>query len=402
MTASNPTGRIVLLGATGYTGALTARALLGHGRRPLLAARSADKLAALAAELAPATSEAATAEAATAEAATLETATLETAVVDVTDAAAVARLVGPGDVLVTTVGPFARFGRSALDAAVGAGAAYLDSTGEPGFIREVFERYAAPARESGAVLLPAFGYDYVPGNLAGGLAVASARSAVTKVEIGYFLDAASSRALGSGMSSGTAATLLLGMGDPGYAYRGGALVSEVMGRRHLAFPVGGSRRGAVGVGSTEALSLPRVYPHLRDVGAYLGWFGPASRVLQGLSYVLPAPGSEGRVAQASARGRAKLAQRFLDNTGRGPDATARAKVGTRVAALAYDRTGKVVGRAELAGGNPYAFTAEILAWAAARAADGKIGGPGVLGPLEAFSLADLLDGVRAAGLRQVG
>ena len=44
-------GRIVLFGATGYTGDLTARALVAQGAQPVLAARSADRLAALAAEL---------------------------------------------------------------------------------------------------------------------------------------------------------------------------------------------------------------------------------------------------------------------------------------------------------------------------------------------------------------
>ncbi|MGH3991285.1 MAG: NAD(P)H-binding protein, partial [Pseudonocardiaceae bacterium] len=44
-------GRIVVFGATGYTGRLTAEALVERGRRPVLAGRSAGKLAALAADL---------------------------------------------------------------------------------------------------------------------------------------------------------------------------------------------------------------------------------------------------------------------------------------------------------------------------------------------------------------
>ena len=44
-------GRIVLFGATGYTGRLTAEAMVERGLRPVLAARSRDKLEALAAEL---------------------------------------------------------------------------------------------------------------------------------------------------------------------------------------------------------------------------------------------------------------------------------------------------------------------------------------------------------------
>src|SRR5688572_24946562 len=90
VSVSQPTGRIVLLGATGFTGALTARALCRLGRRPVLAARSAEKLDRLASELAGGHGP------------------LETALADVTDPASVAALVGRGDVLVSTVGPFRR------------------------------------------------------------------------------------------------------------------------------------------------------------------------------------------------------------------------------------------------------------------------------------------------------
>ena len=44
-------GRIVVFGATGYTGRLTVEALIERGQHPVLAGRSATKLADLAAEL---------------------------------------------------------------------------------------------------------------------------------------------------------------------------------------------------------------------------------------------------------------------------------------------------------------------------------------------------------------
>ena len=147
-------GRIVLFGATGYTGRLTAEAMAERGLRPLLAARSAERLEELAAELGPG---------------------FETATADVADPPSVTALVEAGDVLVSTVGPFVRWGGPAAAAASAVGAHYLDSTGEPPFIREVFERYGAAAEKSGAGMLTAFGYDWVPGNLAGALALAPGR-----------------------------------------------------------------------------------------------------------------------------------------------------------------------------------------------------------------------------------
>ena len=111
---------------------------------------------------------------------------------DVTDPRSVRGLLGRGDVLVTTVGPFLRLGQAAVDAAVDAGAVYLDSTGEPPFVRRRLRaRTAVRAAATGAALIPAFGLDYVPGNLAAALALAEAGGRAHRVDVGYSLDGAS-------------------------------------------------------------------------------------------------------------------------------------------------------------------------------------------------------------------
>jgi short subunit dehydrogenase-like uncharacterized protein len=169
-------GRIVLFGATGYTGDLTARALVDRGVRPVLAARSRERLDALSAELGG----------------------LETRLADVAAPGTLAGLVERGDVLVSTVGPFMRLGAPAVEAAIAAGAHYLDSTGEGPFIRSVFERHGPAAEAAGSGLVTAFGYDWVPGNLAGALALREAGERATSVDIGYFL----SGSTGAGTASG--------------------------------------------------------------------------------------------------------------------------------------------------------------------------------------------------------
>src|SRR3978361_621396 len=103
-------GRIVLFGATGYTGELVARALVARGARPVLAGRASAR--------GPAR---------------------QTRVADVARPETVRALVEKGDVLVATVGPFVRWGAPAIEAAIDAGAHYIDSTGEPAFIRRVFD-----------------------------------------------------------------------------------------------------------------------------------------------------------------------------------------------------------------------------------------------------------------------
>jgi len=191
-------GRIVLFGATGYTGELLARTLVGSGATPVLAARSAERLARLAVELGG----------------------LETHVADVTDPATVRALVERGDVLISTVGPFARWGEPAIRAAIDAGATYFDTTGEPAFIRRVFEHHGPAAARAGTALLTAFGFDFVPGNLAAELALQVAGPAATRLDVGYF-------STGSGnISGGTRASSAGAVLASSFALHGGRLLTE--------------------------------------------------------------------------------------------------------------------------------------------------------------------------------
>jgi short subunit dehydrogenase-like uncharacterized protein len=365
-------GRIVLFGATGYTGRLTAEALAGRGARPLLAARDGDALALLADRLGG----------------------LDTAVADVTEPATVRSLVEEGDVLVSTVGPFLRWGDAALDAAIEARATYIDSTGEPGFIRRVFEAEGPRAERAGAALLTAFGYDWVPGNLAGGLALRAAGERATRLRIGYFV---SGRRQPGSLSGGTRASLAGVMLDPQFSHRGGLLVEERAAVRVASFEVQGRRRLGVSVGSSEAFALPRLHPGLRDVEVYLGWFGSLSRAMQGVSLASAGLARLGPARRAFEAG----TRRFVKGSTGGPDAEARAEAGSEVVAEAVDASGETVAAIRLTGINVYDFTARILAWAAERAADGEVRGVGALGPVDGFGLDELEAGAAQSGLEKV-
>jgi short subunit dehydrogenase-like uncharacterized protein len=263
-------GRIVLYGDTGYTGRLTAQAMVARGARPVLAGRDAGRLNALSARLSGAVGGPA----------------LEIAVAGTEEPAALRELIGVGDVLVSTAGPFLKVGRAAVAAAVDAGAVYLDSNGEPPFIRAVFEEHGPRAQRAGAALLTAFGYDYVPGNLAGALALSAAGPAATRVDVGYFVRGDMRRAASAGTRASAAGVLL----EPGYTFRGGRIVSERAAARVRSFEVGGKIREAFSIGSSEHFALPRLQrvtgtadgdaaaSNLRDVGVYLGWFGGATRI----------------------------------------------------------------------------------------------------------------------------
>ena len=361
-------GRIVLFGATGFTGELTARAVVARGARPLLAGRSAQRLRALADQLGG---------------------DLETAVVDATApgaATTLAALAGPGDVLLCTVGPFMRWGETGVQAAIAAGAHYLDSTGEPPFIRTVFDRHGAAARRAGSGLLTAFGYDYVPGNLAGALALREAGERAVRVDIGYFVAGRG----GAQASGGTRASAVGMLAEPGYAFRAGRLVSE-RAARHVRDIDG---RPAISTGATEQFALPRVHPGLRDVGVWLGWFGPASRPLQAIStataLATKLPGVRGAIGAAAGR--------FVKGSTGGPGEQTRERARSLIVAIASDDGGAPLATVRLEGCNPYDFTAGMLAWGALRAADGGLLGAGALGPVDGFGLDALQEGAAEAGI----
>jgi short subunit dehydrogenase-like uncharacterized protein len=361
-------GRIVLFGATGYTGRLTAGALVRRGARPVLAARSKETLEKLADELGG----------------------LEHETADVARPESVRDLVEKGDVLLTTVGPFKRWGAAAAEAAVKQGAHYIDSTGEPPFIREVFERYGPAASRTGCGMLTAFGYDWVPGNLAGALALREAGEEAERVDVGYYMTGGTSDA----MSGGTRASLAGVIAEPSFAWRDGRIVTERGAARMREFDVNGKRRPAVTVGASENFTLPRLAPQLREVNTYLGWFGPLSRAMQGFSLatsvIFKVPGTGSLFEQVTGR--------FVKGSTGGPDAQARAKSGSHVVGAAYDAGGKQLSEVHLTGVNGYDFTAEILAWGADRAAARGMGHSGALGPVEAFGLDRLEAACAHAGL----
>jgi hypothetical protein len=360
--------RIVVFGATGYTGQLVAEQLVALGERPILAGRSAARLDPLAARLGG----------------------LETRVADVARPASVFDLLAEGDVLVSLVGPFAKYGDPALRAAIAAGGIYLDSTGEASFIRRVFEEFGPPARRAGATLLPAMGYDFVPGALAGALALEQAGPAAVRVDVGYY-------ALGGGAAS--AGTKASGVGvllDPTYTFRDGRLRPARSGAGVRSFTVAGRPRPAISIGGAEHFGLPAAYRDLREVNVYLGWFGPLARPLQAASVVT---GLATRVpgVRVALKAAGERLVRLVDAPEPGVTSGAR----SWIAAEALDADGRRLAEVHVSGPDPYAWTGAFMAWAARRAARHGVRATGASGPLQAFGLPELEAGCRETGLDRV-
>ncbi len=365
------TAKIVLFGATGYTGHLVAEAFVKGGLRPVLCGRNKEKLDRLAAELGG----------------------LQIAVADIRDETALAAQLSRGDILISTVGPFAKYGRTAVLAAVRKGALYIDSTGEPAFIEAVFENFGPQSLANGATLMPACGYDYVPGNCAAGLLLEAAGAKGARVDIGYY-SKFNGRIGSLQTSQGTQSSLRLAMVVPIKVWRSGKLVQETGGIRVRRFEVDGMDHPGLTISGTEHFSLPRIYPDLEDINTYLGWFAKRTyfmqRAAQMQSWLLKIPGY---------RAVATLVLSVLpESKGRGPNAEQREMNTSHIIGEAFGAGGEMLSRVELVGVDGYTFTARFIAWAAEMAVSGKISKTGAIGPVEAFGLDALRGGCEQSGL----
>lgn len=139
---------IVILGATGFCGKLAALYIVekyaSSGLRWAIAGRSAAKLEQVKKELKDLP---------------------EIIVADTGDEAALKACVSQTKVLLTTAGPYARFGTPVVQACVEAGTDYCDITGETQWIQDMIGLYDDKARSSGARIVHMCGHDSVPWDL---------------------------------------------------------------------------------------------------------------------------------------------------------------------------------------------------------------------------------------------
>lgn len=176
---------VVLYGATGIVGALTSARLAEQAApdlRVALAGRSRAKLEALRAELGDAVR------------------SWELVEVDAADAAGLRSLAARTRVLATTVGPFAAYGKEVARACAQEGTHYADLTGEVLFVRWSLDELDALAKETGAAIVHACGFDSIPSDLGVMLTAqrAAADGAGTLGETTLFV-----RSLRGGFSGGT-------------------------------------------------------------------------------------------------------------------------------------------------------------------------------------------------------
>jgi saccharopine dehydrogenase (NAD+, L-lysine-forming) len=136
---------IVIYGATGSVGKLTARYLARSGLRIGVAGRSAQRLGALRQEL--------------------PEADWPLIVVDTGEQDALRRLAGRTRVMISTVGPYATHGLAVVAACAAAGTDYVDLAAEVPFVRRSIDAFHEQSVQSGARIVHSCGFDSVPSDL---------------------------------------------------------------------------------------------------------------------------------------------------------------------------------------------------------------------------------------------
>lgn len=339
---------IAIAGATGFTGRLVARALADRGASVRLIGRNAAKLAdaARGIEL------------------------CETRPITTWDQDALAGAIDGCAAVVACAGPFVQAGKPVVNAALKARVPYCDSTGEQPFIRYVFEDLDANARENGVPLVPAFGFDYVPGDLAASIA-GEGLGPLDRIDIVYVVEAI-------GTSPGTRISAIEMIGRPAFQYIDGTLKRDRIGayRCTVDTPIGRKTGGSAPCG--EPITVPR-HLDVRNVVSYLalpGPIGPASSLAPLGAAMLSLPGVSEALKRAVALGP------------KGPgDREREGRVFIQAQALAAGGKQRSV---LLESRDVYGFTAEALAELATRFAGGRVQSGGALAPSQAVEPREFL------------
>jgi short subunit dehydrogenase-like uncharacterized protein len=195
---------LLIYGASGFTGALTARRAVEWGMRPVLGGRDDRAVSALAAELG-----------------------LERRIAPLTDPAALDGMLDGIDVVLNCVGP-PTVVPPLVEAALRTGTHYLDIAGDCEYVYSLDRR----AEEARVVLCPMAGYDLVPNDVLA-VRLKELLPDATHIEVGV---------LAGGASQGSSETVLVLLRDKGTQVRENGLLRAVpFGSRRLSFDGPGGR-----------------------------------------------------------------------------------------------------------------------------------------------------------------
>jgi short subunit dehydrogenase-like uncharacterized protein len=340
---------VLLFGATGYTGRLTAEALGRRAASFVVAGRDLAKLEELAER----------------------TGATDARRAEVGDVAALTRALEDVKAIISCVGPFRQLGDTAAEAAVRAGVHYVDSTGELGFIDHLIENYGPRAETAGIVMAPSMGFDEVPADVALSLAV----EGLDRPE------AVVTYALPTHASTGTLRTLVAGIATSDARWvRAGRPEKVATGSRRRWAPMPPPLGPKLGVSVPLAEGrLAPLHLELSSLELYMtAGTVQAAAMRAGMPVVklaLRVPGAR------------KILDKALDLRSSGPDGATRATDRWTILAEARDESGWR--NVALQGSDPYGLTGETLAAGGLKMAHDGHDDAGVMAPVQAMGLEGL-------------
>jgi saccharopine dehydrogenase (NAD+, L-lysine-forming) len=295
----------------------------------------------------------------------------EIVVAPLDDAAALQKMASC-QVVLDCAGPFVLMGRPVQDAALRAGAHFLDITGEIKWMRETLAR-DAEAKAKGVALINSVGFDVVPTDCAALLASEAAGAPVEKVRIAFATRPTKT-------SQGTARSAVHGMEYGSLAWDNGEWVQEPVGKEvwEVPFPDPIGRRTCVSVPWGDVASAPR------STGAkHVRTFMPMSPSLARMGRMF-GPLFKYKPVKS-------LAERWVRAQPEGPSDEERAI--SKFAVLAEAVGPKGTHSFWITGGNGYDFTAVSAAWCAGECLKSDFTARGALTPTQAFGARRMLEGL---------
>lgn len=356
-------GPITVYGASGYTGRLISAELTRREVPFIAAGRDRKKLGALADRLGESGPKP------------------EVRAVPNTDPQGLRDLFGGSGAVIACAGPFTVHGEPVLAAAVEAGTHYLDTTGEQNFIRTAFETYGPRAVQAGSAVIPAMGFDYLPGDMLVALTAAELGegAAIDKVRLGYHAPFQPSRGT---MRSGIE---MIKGGDVEWRERALRPASQAAARPEFEFAGSLGRQKMMHYPAAEHITVPtHLAPRSVETGLTVSSFAPNSLSQAAL------PGLSRGLGLAMRTPLRKVASKAISAMPEGADEASRRRASFVIGCEIT--SGRERARGTLTGTDVYGLTAALIVEGAIRAAAGEIEASGALAPATAFDPAGFLSG----------
>ncbi len=357
------TKRVVVFGATGFTGKLVVESLLSLGVRDVvIGGRSEDKLGALSEQHGG----------------------LELRVADARRPETLPALVRGAHVVIDTAGPFLELGEPVVRAAIEAGAHFLDTTGEQAYMARVLERYHGAARLKHLCIVNGHAFEFAIGYCVASL-LADWDPELHTIDV-------FNRVSGFGSSRGTQRSAIGALMEEALVRADGRLVRRGLSPLPMRVKMPGSDaiELAVPFPGGEALHLARAHPQVKDVTTNLVLPHRLALALMGGWSLRPGLKLLGKLGALDP---------VLDRIDAGPEGpTPEQRQAQAFKVLARGRGDRRERGVLATGADPYGITATIAALGAKLLCEGAPHMTGVVSSDQAFGARSFLDALAPYGV----